>query len=57
MVLDSGKAPLYESDRGKRDKNIPLQEEYQGSGKIGDVVHVSFQIQDLDKANDPLFPG
>lgn len=36
---------------------IPLQEECQESGKIGDVVHVSFLNQDLDKANDPLFPG
>jgi len=28
------------------DRNIPLQEEYQENGKIGDVVHVSFLIQD-----------
>jgi hypothetical protein len=41
----------------KQGKSIPLQEEYQESGKIGDVVRVSFQIQDLDKADDPLFPG
>jgi len=41
----------------KWDINIPLQEEYQENGKIGDVVHVSFLIQDWDKAGNLLFPG
>jgi hypothetical protein len=49
--------PTLLKGRDKREKNIPLQEECQGSGKVGDVVHVFLQIQDLDKANDPLFPG
>lgn len=35
---------------------VPLQEEYQENGKIGDVVHVSFPIQDQGKAGDQLFP-
>lgn len=53
------KGPLYQKrdQKGKGGgEGIPLQEEYQGSGKIGNVVHVSFQIQDQDKAGDPLFP-
>ncbi len=31
---------------GKGTHILPLQEEFQENGKIGDAVHVSFQIQD-----------
>ena len=48
---------LLKGQRAKGNKNIPLPEVYQESGKIGDAVHVSFLIQDQDKADDPLFPA
>lgn len=40
----------------KQKNIIPLQEEFQESGKTGGAVHVPLLIQDLDRVSDQLFP-
>jgi hypothetical protein len=39
-----------------REQIKPLQEEFQGNEKTGDVVHVSFLIQDWGRVGDRMFP-